>query len=173
VKVDERDVAKLIVDKLMLTEVNGETMDLNASLVDTYGLDSLDFLELAMAISKQYGVEFTEGDEENAKHFHCVHSISAYIQQKSSNRQCDEDDLETKIFKEVASTLHAMFEFPTDDLKYETQLVADLDLDSLDALDLVACLHESLGVHIPDKKLMKLQSVGDIVKVVLEIKEKE
>ena len=46
----------------------------------------------------------------------------------------------------------------------KTNLVKDLEVESLDLVDLVAAFEEQFGIEIPDKDIKNLQTVGDIVK---------
>ena len=50
----------------------------------------------------------------------------------------------------------------------EASLTEDLELDSLDAVDLNAALEEELGVAMPDEVLKDVQTVGDIVRYLEE-----
>ena len=78
----EREVAQLIVVALNL-EVEPESIDADADLYgDGLGLDSIDILEIALVVSKQYGVQIkTEGDD-NFAIFKSLRSLSAYIAEK-------------------------------------------------------------------------------------------
>ncbi len=44
------------------------------------GLDSIDALELVIAIKKKFGVKFSAENEENKKHFASVNALADYIQ---------------------------------------------------------------------------------------------
>ena len=50
----------------------------------------------------------------------------------------------------------------------EASLTDDLELDSLDAVDLNAALEDELGVSMPDEVLKEVQTVGDIVRYLEE-----
>jgi acyl carrier protein len=45
----------------------------------------------------------------------------------------------------------------------EARLAEDLDIDSLDAVELNMAIEEALNITIPDGELMNLKTVGDIV----------
>jgi acyl carrier protein len=45
------------------------------------GLDSIDILEVALAVSKTYGVKLRSDDEHNRKIFDSLRSLSQHIQQ--------------------------------------------------------------------------------------------
>ena len=77
---EERELAKLMVATLNL-EVPAEEIDPEAPLYrDGLGLDSIDILELSLAISKAYGVKLRSDDENNAKIFSSLRSLSKHIQ---------------------------------------------------------------------------------------------
>lgn len=48
----------------------------------------------------------------------------------------------------------------------EASLADDLNIDSLDAVELVMALEESCGVKIPDEELPNMKTVADIVKCI-------
>jgi acyl carrier protein len=47
---------------------------------DGLGLDSIDVLEIALAISQNYGVQLRSDDEQNAAIFQSLRSLNQYIQ---------------------------------------------------------------------------------------------
>ena len=66
----------------MLDDVKAADIDSEAPLfVEGLGLDSIDALELAMAIDKKYGVRIKADDEQNRKIFSNVKSLAAYVGQ--------------------------------------------------------------------------------------------
>lgn len=80
----EQDVARLIVETLQL-EVDPSEIDPNAPLFNAgLGLDSIDALELALAISRGYGIELRADDEQNKQIFASLRSLSNFI---SSNKK--------------------------------------------------------------------------------------
>ena len=78
----EREVARLMVSALNL-EVAPESIEADSDLYgDGLGLDSIDILEIALVVSKQYGIQMkTEGDD-NFSIFKSLRSLSAYIAEK-------------------------------------------------------------------------------------------
>lgn len=49
-------------------------------------------------------------------------------------------------------------------LNEKTNLVKDLEIESLDLVDLVAAFEEEFGIEIADKDIKNIQTVGDIIK---------
>ncbi|MDW8246980.1 MAG: phosphopantetheine-binding protein [Sandaracinaceae bacterium] len=81
----EMEIKKLIVECLMLEDVNPESIDSRAPLfVDGLGLDSIDALELAMAIDKRFGVRIRADDEASRLIFANVQNLAAYIAEQIS-----------------------------------------------------------------------------------------
>ncbi len=77
---EELDLAKLMVSALNL-EVSAAEIDPAAPLYrEGLGLDSIDVLELSLAISKAYGVKLRSDDENNTKIFSSLRSLSSHIQ---------------------------------------------------------------------------------------------
>ena len=78
----EIEVKHLIVESLMLEDVTAEQIDTDAPLfVEGLGLDSIDALELAMAVGRKYGIEIKAGDERVKEVFHSVRSLTAFVQE--------------------------------------------------------------------------------------------
>ena len=78
---EELKLAGLIVSALNL-ETQPSAIDPNGPLYgEGLGLDSIDILEVALAVSKAYGVKLRSDDEHNRKIFSSLRSLSQHIQQ--------------------------------------------------------------------------------------------
>ncbi|QNO16376.1 acyl carrier protein [Alkalicella caledoniensis] len=55
-----------------------------------------------------------------------------------------------------------------DSVTLEASFQDDLDLDSLDIMDLLMVLEEEFDVQIPDEELQKMKTVGDVVSYISE-----
>lgn len=78
----ETEIKELIIESLMLDDVKVEGIDSNAPLfVEGLGLDSIDALELAMAIDKKFGVRIRADDEQNKQIFASVKNLAVYVAQ--------------------------------------------------------------------------------------------
>lgn len=74
------DVKRLIVEALMLEDVDpNEIVDEAPLFGEGLGLDSIDALELAIAIDKRYGVKIEAEDERNREIFRSVASLALHI----------------------------------------------------------------------------------------------
>ena len=77
----EAALAALIVRSLNL-ETNPTEIDPEAPLYGGgLGLDSIDILEIALAVSQTYGVKLKADDEDNVRIFSSLRSLSRHIQQ--------------------------------------------------------------------------------------------
>ena len=77
----ERELAKLIVDSLSLENVKPESIEPEAPLFGgDLGLDSIDALELALAVSKRYGVQLRSDNPDNRRVFGSLRALSGHIE---------------------------------------------------------------------------------------------
>lgn len=84
----EEDIKNLIIETLMLEDMTAEDIDSEDALFgDGVGLDSIDALELGMAISKKYDVKLSKDKEENMKIFANVASLAAFVAEKRAGAQ--------------------------------------------------------------------------------------
>ncbi len=78
----EQELAGLIVETLNLEEVTPAQIEPEAPLFgEGLGLDSLDMLELSMAVEQKYGVALRSDDPEHIKIFASLRSLSEHIRQ--------------------------------------------------------------------------------------------
>jgi Acyl carrier protein len=76
----EREVAQLIIDTLNLEDVEVTDLDPEQPLFrEGLGLDSIDALELALAISTKYGFQIRSDDTENTRIFASLRALSEHI----------------------------------------------------------------------------------------------
>ena len=83
---EELALAQLLVQALNLDGVDAAGIAPEAPLfgqtAGSLGLDSIDALEIALAISQKYGVELKSDDEATKKSFASLRALSAFVQQK-------------------------------------------------------------------------------------------
>ena len=78
----EKEVADLIVEALNLEEVEASAIEPEAPLFrEGLGLDSIDALELALAISNKYGFKLRSDDENNKAVFSSLRALARHIEQ--------------------------------------------------------------------------------------------
>lgn len=79
----ERELAQLLVESLNLEDVAPESIDPDAPLFNAgLGLDSIDALELALAISKRYGFQLRSDNDDNRRIFASLRALSAHVEQQ-------------------------------------------------------------------------------------------
>ncbi len=79
----EHELAELIVASLNLEDCNAGAIDPEAPLFGAeLGLDSIDALELALAISKRYGFQLRSDNTDNRQIFASLRALSAHIEQR-------------------------------------------------------------------------------------------
>jgi acyl carrier protein len=81
----ESQLKHLIVEALALDDVTPEDIETEAPLfVEGLGLDSIDALELALAIHKKFGVKTAPDDERNREIFHSVKSLAEFVRSEQA-----------------------------------------------------------------------------------------
>ncbi len=79
----ELEVARLIIGALNLEGIAAKDIDPEAPLFgEGLGLDSIDALELALAISNTYGFQLRSDDTDNARIFASLRALSRHIEQR-------------------------------------------------------------------------------------------
>jgi len=74
-------IKELIISALELEDVKPENIADSEPLFGTgLGLDSIDALELGVALKKKFGVKFSAENADNKKYFASVDALAAYIE---------------------------------------------------------------------------------------------
>ncbi|ARJ41815.1 acyl carrier protein [Pantoea alhagi] len=74
------EIKHLIIKTLNLDELTVDDIDTDAALFgDGLGLDSIDALELGLAMKNQYGIVLSAESEETRQHFFSVATLAAFI----------------------------------------------------------------------------------------------
>jgi acyl carrier protein len=81
---DELALATLIVETLNLDMAPGDIEAQTPLFGEGLGLDSIDMLEISLAVSQSYGVKLRADDSENHRIFSSLASLNEYIQQNRS-----------------------------------------------------------------------------------------
>lgn len=76
----KNDIKALIIEALNLEEITPEDIDSDAPLFgEGLGLDSIDALELGLALKNRYGVVLSAESEDTRKHFHSVTTLADFV----------------------------------------------------------------------------------------------
>ena len=77
----EKELFETITQALMLGP-SPAGFHAKSNLFEELGLDSVDALEIVMAIKRKYRVQFRKEDEEKREIFHTLQSLSNYVQER-------------------------------------------------------------------------------------------
>ncbi|MEZ9522856.1 acyl carrier protein [Enterovibrio norvegicus] len=75
----------------------------------------------------------------------------------------------TQVFEQVRDALVELFELDPADIMLETHLYQELDLDSIDAVDLVVHLQNLTGKKIKPEEFKSVRTVQDVVDSVVNL----
>ncbi|GAB2715587.1 MULTISPECIES: phosphopantetheine-binding protein [Comamonas] len=76
----EQEIKELIIASLALEDLAPQDIDSAAPLfVDGLGLDSIDALELGLALQKKYGLSMSADSEQTRQHFSSVNALVAFV----------------------------------------------------------------------------------------------
>lgn len=80
----ENEIKELIIKVLELEDISvSDIKDEEALFVDGLGLDSIDALELGMALKKKYNITLSSDKKENTKYFYSVKTLADFIRSKT------------------------------------------------------------------------------------------
>ena len=137
----ENEVKALIIEALNLEDMTPEDIETDAPLFgEGLGLDSIDALELGLAVKKRFGVSLSGETEE-------VRGVN---------------------LEEIVRVMGDLFEVDTEGVTRESRLVEDLDLDSIDAVDMIVHLQNMIGKRIKPEAFKSVRTVGDVVDVIYD-----
>ncbi len=68
-----------------------------------------------------------------------------------------------ELYAWVADLLAEMFELDKAELSLESDLYADLDIDSIDAVDFAVKLKQQTGKRLPPEVFKTIRTIGDVV----------
>ena len=84
----ENEIKLLIIESLFLEDIKPEDIKNDEALFgDGLGLDSIDALELGIALQRKYGIIIKEGDEKNRQHFSSVNSLIEFVKNEVLNKE--------------------------------------------------------------------------------------
>lgn len=77
------------------------------------------------------------------------------------------------IFQEVSALLIKLFEIAPEDITPEARLYEDLELDSIDAVDMIVHLQKKTGKKIKPETFKSVRTVQDVVDAVAQLLHEE
>jgi len=79
----KEELKELIIDTLELEEISPDDIQDDEPLFgEGLGLDSIDALELGMAIKRKYNFEINSDEEENTKYFYSINTLTEFVEAK-------------------------------------------------------------------------------------------
>lgn len=81
----------------------------------------------------------------------------------------DKKYTKTEIYEYLCNTLNKDFEIDKASITEESNLFDDLDLDSIDAVDLAVRLQKLTDKRIPPEEFKQIRTAGDVVEVIYNL----
>lgn len=76
----KQEIKEVIISSLQLEDVKPENIvDSDPLFGEGLGLDSIDALELGVALKKKFGIKFSSESADNKKHFASIDALAEYI----------------------------------------------------------------------------------------------
>jgi acyl carrier protein len=86
----KQEIKELIIKSLELEDITPDQIaDDEAIFGEGLGLDSIDALELGIALKKRFGVSFSQDTEKNREHFASVTALAEYIVSEGDREKHD------------------------------------------------------------------------------------
>ena len=83
----EEQIKQIVIEAANLEGVTIDDIDTDAPLFgDELGLDSIDALEIGVAIRKKFNISFSDIEENNKKQFYSVATLAKYIRDNSEHK---------------------------------------------------------------------------------------
>lgn len=78
-----------------------------------------------------------------------------------------------EIYQQIKVLLVKLFELDEDDIKPDSKLYEDLELDSIDAVDLIVHLQKTTGRKIKPEMFKSVRTVQDVVDAISQLLESD
>ncbi len=73
-----------------------------------------------------------------------------------------------EIFSLIKEYFIEEFEIPEEDIKPEAELFTDLELDSIDALDMVSMLESKYEFEVDEEEVKKIRTIQDVIDFIIK-----
>lgn len=82
------EIKQMIIDELELEDMSVDDIDTDAPLFgDGLGLDSIDALELGLALQKRFNIKIDANSEQNKQHFRSVASLRDFVEANKQQKE--------------------------------------------------------------------------------------
>ncbi len=72
------------------------------------------------------------------------------------------------VFEQIKELLAEQLDLDESKITMDSDIVEDLEADSLDVVDLVMSMEDEFGVEVPDEVIENFKTVGDVVRYIEE-----
>lgn len=72
------------------------------------------------------------------------------------------------VFDQIRELLAEQLDLDESKITMDSDIVEDLEADSLDVVDLVMSMEDAFGVEVPDEAIESFKTVGDVVRYIEE-----
>jgi len=164
----EQQLKQLIIDSLALEDISIEDIETDMPLFSSegLGLDSVDALELGLAVQKTFGLQLDGEQTQLRDHFESVATLAHFIRTQTGEAYFMP---EQEIRDLLTEALGSFFEIEPERIKPETNLYEDLELDSIDAIDLIDHIKRKTGHKLQAEDFRNVRTVDDVVQAVLKL----
>lgn len=69
-------------------------------------------------------------------------------------------------FDKIKAILAEQLDIDAEDITMETELVNDLGVDSIDAVELLMSIDAEFGVEIPDEEIENIKTIGKLIEYI-------
>lgn len=81
----QQEIKEMIIEVLNLEDITANEIDADEALFgEGLGLDSIDALEIGVALKKRYNISLEVADEDVKKHFESVASLAKFVEENKS-----------------------------------------------------------------------------------------
>ena len=70
------------------------------------------------------------------------------------------------VFEKVRELICEQLELDEDRITMDTDIMDDLEADSLDIVDLIMSLEDEYGIEMPDEEVENIKTIGDVVRYI-------
>lgn len=77
------------------------------------------------------------------------------------------------IYEKICDVLVEELDIDRALINMDSDIVEDLEADSLDVVDLIMAIEDTYGIEVPDEKIESLRTVGDVVRFIEENTDEE
>lgn len=75
---------------------------------------------------------------------------------------------EQEVFEFIKNVLVEYFEIDADKITMEAKLVDDLDIDSIDAIDMMLYIKKETGREVEPSQFKEVKTIGDIINIIMK-----